>query len=71
MSAKSDLMETSVNMISGMIINFFLTMFIFGVSFSYASWTTLIFFVVSFMRSYLIRRWFRGKEVKDEQSNKV
>jgi len=61
-SSKSDLVETSVNMISGMIINYGLTIIIFGVSFTYASWTTLVFFVVSFTRSYLIRRWFRRKE---------
>ena len=62
MSAKRDLTETLVNMILGMIINFALTIIIFGVSIGYASWTTLIFFSVSFTRSYLVRRWFRNKE---------
>lgn len=62
MSAKSDLIETSVNMISGMIVNFSLTMLIFGVTIGHATGATAIFFVVSFARSYLIRRWFRRNE---------
>ena len=70
MSARNDLVETSVNMISGMIINYFLTILIFGVSFGYATWSTAVFFVVSFLRSYLIRRWFKGKEKSNESSYK-
>jgi membrane protein implicated in regulation of membrane protease activity len=49
-------------MISGMIINFGLTMLIFGVTIGHATGATAIFFVVSFARSYLIRRWFRRNE---------
>lgn len=59
---KSDLMETTLSMVTGMCINFVLTFTIFGVSPFFALGTSCLFFCVSWVRTYLIRRLFRWNE---------
>jgi O-antigen/teichoic acid export membrane protein len=59
-----DSLEVTISMVSGSIINWLLTMAIFGVSVEFAIGTTAIFFCVSYARSYVIRRIFRRIEEK-------
>tara|TARA_R110002020_G_scaffold175493_1_gene367429 strand:+ start:32844 stop:33005 length:162 start_codon:yes stop_codon:yes gene_type:complete len=49
-------------MISGAVINYTLTLVIFGVSAEFALGATSIFFTASYARSYIIRRLFRKTE---------
>jgi hypothetical protein len=63
-STKRDHTEVISNMICGAVINYLLTMLIFGVSAQFAIGTTVIFFIASYIRSYTIRRLFRKGEKK-------
>lgn len=54
--------EVLTNMLAGAVINYLLTMIIFGVSAKFAIGTTALFFSVSYVRSYIIRRMFRKGE---------
>jgi len=67
MSLKRDNLEVTTNMILGALINYLLTMLIFGVSAKFALGTTAIFFAASYARSFLVRRAFR----KNEDSHKL
>ena len=58
----NDFLETNVNMTTGMVINFTLTYFVFGVTPAFALGTTMMFFCVSWTRSYLVRKLFRHIE---------
>jgi hypothetical protein len=62
MSIKRDNCEVLTSMISGALINYGLTLLIFGVSAKFAAGTTAIFFICSYVRSYVIRRIFRKTE---------
>ena len=62
MSKKRDSTEVMTNMVSGGIINYFLTILLFPTSKTYAIGTTIIFFCVSYARSYFVRRAFRKHE---------
>ncbi len=62
MSKKRDHLETSTSMIVGAVLNYCLTLILFDVTATKGVWTTAIFFVISYSRTYLIRRWFRGKD---------
>lgn len=57
-----DHVETLTNMLSGMLINYVLTLMLFGVSTGKALGTTCIFFICSYIRSYCVRRYFRKLE---------
>jgi len=57
-----DIYEVLTNLVSGFIINYFLTICLFDVSYEFAAGTTAIFFVFSFVRSYIIRKTFRKTE---------
>jgi hypothetical protein len=59
MSRTLDNAEVATSMVSGAVINYLLTMLIFGVSHTFALGTTALFFCVSYLRSYIIRRIFR------------
>lgn len=64
MSIKRDNLEVLTDMIAGGLINYVLTMLIFGVSGKFALATTVVFFVISYMRKLVIRRMFRRNEEK-------
>lgn len=64
MSLVRDNIEVTTNMILGAVINYLLTLLIFGVSMQFALGTTIIFAVASYVRSLLIRRCFRKNESK-------
>jgi hypothetical protein len=51
--------ETLIDMVLGLIINYLLTLIIFGVTKEFALFATSVFFTCSFIRSYLVRRYFR------------
>ena len=71
MSKKRDNAEVLTSMVSGAVINWLLTLAIFGVSVEFAIGTTAIFFVCSYVRSYVIRRIFRSYEQRiSEKTNK-
>jgi hypothetical protein len=59
-----DNLEVLTNMVAGALINYALTMLIFGVSAQFALGTTVVFFIASYIRSYTIRRMFRKGEGK-------
>jgi hypothetical protein len=63
MSIKRDSTEAATNVILGGVINYLLTLALFGVTMKFAVWTTVIFIAVSYSRSLLIRRYFRRGEV--------
>ena len=67
MSLKRDNLEVTTNMILGALINYLLTMLLFGVSAEFALGTTGIFFMASYARSFAVRRAFR----KSEDSKKM
>ncbi len=54
-----DALEVTVNMIAGILINYLLTVVMFGVSLEFAAATSFVFFVASWTRSYIVRRIFR------------
>lgn len=62
MSIIRDNIEVSTNMISGAVINYFLTLLLFGVSVEFALGTTVLFFIASYVRSIIVRRLFRKGE---------
>ena len=59
---KRDVAESIANMAIGAAVNWFAVLFLFGVSFSFATLSTFIFFGLSFIRSLVIRRMFRWHE---------
>jgi len=70
MSLVRDNIEVTTNMILGAVINYLLTLLIFGVSMQFALGTTMLFFSVSYVRSYIIRRIFRKSEVSKKMKAK-
>jgi len=62
MKRLSDATETLISMVVGLLINYFLTLYMFGVSITYAAGACSIFFITSYLRSYVIRRLFRRLE---------
>lgn len=58
----SDLKETITSMLTGLVINYSLTILMFDKSPSYVAGATAVFFVCSFARSYIIRKIFRRLE---------
>ena len=62
MSIIRDNVEVSTNMISGAVINYLLTLLLFGVSAEFALGTTAVFFIASYARSIIVRRLFRRGE---------
>jgi len=63
MKLDRDFKETSVSMVSGLIINYSLTILMFDETPEYILGATTVFFVCSFIRSYVIRKIFRKGEV--------
>jgi len=61
---KQDHKEAATNVILGGIINYLLTLLLFGVTAKFAVWTTLIFIIASYGRALLIRRYFRRHHEK-------
>lgn len=59
-----DFQETVVNMISGLVINFGLTLLMFDKTPTYVAGATAVFFVCSFTRSYLVRKIYRKLETE-------
>ena len=59
---KSDLLETSISLFVGIVINAVLTVFIFNVSVTFALGSTAVFTVFSFLRMFILRRVFRKIE---------
>lgn len=59
---KRDNLEITISMISGAVINYLLTLYLFGVSAEYAIGTSVVFFTCSYLRSIIIRRIFRKGE---------
>jgi len=62
MKAKIDALEVTINMVVGLILNYLLTVIMFGVSLKFALGTSVIFFCCSWIRSYIIRRVFRKND---------
>lgn len=62
MSRNTDLLEVNCNMFGGMVINAGLTMVIFDTSITQAIGATAVFFTVSYLRTYLLRIYFRRRE---------
>ena len=59
------LTSTTIGIIIGIVLNLtVLPIFGYPVSLSDSLWISVIFTVVSIIRSYIIRRWFNSKEEK-------
>ena len=57
------LTSTTIGIIIGIVLNLtVLPMFGYPVSLSDSLWISVIFTIVSIIRSYIIRRWFNSKE---------
>ena len=57
------LTSTTIGIIIGIVLNLIiLPVFGYPVSLSDSLWISVIFTVVSIIRSYIIRRWFNSKE---------
>ena len=57
------LTSTTIGIIIGIVLNLtILPIFGYPVSFSDSLWISVIFTIVSIIRSYIIRRWFNSKE---------
>ena len=57
------LTSTTIGIIIGIVLNLtILPVFGYPVSLSDSLWISIIFTIVSIMRSYIIRRWFNSKE---------
>ena len=57
------LTSTTIGIIIGIVLNLtILPVFGYPVSFSDSLWISVIFTIVSIVRSYIIRRWFNSKE---------
>ena len=66
-SKKQSLIEsltsTTIGIIIGIVLNLtILPIFGYPVSLSDSLWISIIFTIVSIIRSYIIRRWFNSKE---------
>ena len=59
---KRDITESIANMLIGAIVNWLAVWIMFDVSAYFVTASTIVFFVLSFARSILIRRLFRGAE---------
>lgn len=57
-----DLIEVNCNMFGGMVINCGITLLIFDTSLTHAMGATVVFFTVSYLRTYLLRKAFRRHE---------
>lgn len=64
--SNKDNTEVTVNMVLGLIINYILTLLLFGVTKEFAVGTSLVFFSSSWIRSRLVRKWFRDNENKNK-----
>ncbi len=62
MSLKQDSTEAAANVILGGVINYLLTLALFGVTMKFAVWSTAVFVAVSYCRTIIIRRYFRRLE---------
>ena len=61
------LTSTTIGIIIGIVLNLtILPIFGYPVSLSDSLWISVIFTVVSIIRSYIIRRWFNSKEKINE-----
>lgn len=60
----SDLLETTASMLIGMVINWCLVQYIFGVTPFFALGSTGVFFCASWIRVYTLRKVFRHMETK-------
>ena len=58
----SDIMEVHVNMVVGAVVNTAITYYLFDITPQFALVSTGIFFTVSWVRSYGLRRLFRYLE---------
>ena len=59
------LTSTTIGIIIGIVLNLtVLPIFGYPVSLSDSLWISVIFTIVSIIRSYIIRRWFNSKEEK-------
>ncbi len=59
------LTSTTIGIIIGIVLNLtILPIFGYPVSLSDSLWISVIFTIVSIIRSYIIRRWFNSKEEK-------
>ena len=57
------LTSTTIGIIIGIVLNLtILPIFGYPVSLSDSLWISIIFTIVSIIRSYIIRRWFNSKE---------
>ena len=62
-SAIESLTSTTIGIIIGIVLNLtILPIFGYPVSVSDSLWISVIFTVISIIRSYIIRRWFNSKE---------
>ena len=62
-SAIESLTSTTIGIIIGIVLNLtILPVFGYPVSLSDSLWISVIFTVISIIRSYIIRRWFNSKE---------
>ncbi len=59
---KRDITESITNMLIGAVINWIAVWIMFDVSTYFVTASTIVFFVLSFVRSILIRRLFRKLE---------
>jgi len=59
---KRDITESITNMLIGAVINWVAVWIMFDVSAYFVTASTIVFFVLSFVRSLLIRRLFRRTE---------
>ena len=59
---KLDITESITNMLIGAVINWIAVWIMFDVSTYFVTASTIVFFVLSFVRSILIRRLFRRLE---------
>lgn len=60
MSARTDAAEAAANAIIGLVVSWAATFFVLGYSASGSVAVTAMFFGLSFTRSYVLRRVFRG-----------
>ena len=59
----ASLTSTTIGIIIGIVLNLtILPIFGYPVSLSDSLWISVIFTIVSIIRSYIIRRWFNSKE---------
>lgn len=66
-SKKESLLESGINIVIGFIVALFIGIFIFKITGIQATYTqnfmsTTLFTIASFIRQYIIRRWFNKRE---------